>query len=187
MSEDQPSGALAGSRDILKQEVEVNMKTNGSSNQDIPYENTRSVGKEVNHSPVEEVSATIPTLDRKFPSRPSKNEGSHLESVPVTSIDVINTIRDSKSNENELLTSSTAIASEHANSQTDLIDLSYFEPPVPPQSVFRSERYPREHGESLNRLTKSDDLGSQFLVTHSRSDIAQQDFVEESGEGFPKF
>ncbi|KAK1397775.1 putative serine/threonine-protein kinase mkcB [Heracleum sosnowskyi] len=186
LSDDQPSGALIGLPDILNKEVEVNTKTDGTSNQDVEYENSQSMGKEVNYAPVQEASATIPTLDRKLPSRPSKIEGSHLESMPVTSPDV-NSIRDPKSNENELLTSSSAIASEHANSQTDLIDLSYLESPVPPQSVFRSERYPREEGESLNRLTKSDDHGSQFLVTHSRSDIAQQDSVEESGENLHYF
>ncbi|KAL8147084.1 hypothetical protein AgCh_004706 [Apium graveolens] len=187
LPDDQPSGALVGLQDILNKEVEVNKKTDGSSNQDIEYENSRSMGKEVNYSPVQEASATIPTLDKKLPLRPSKIEGSHLESVPVTSPDVIYSIRDPKSNENELLTSSSAIASEHANSQTDLIDLSYLEPPVPPQSVFRSERYPREQGESLNRLTKSDDLGSQFLVSHSRSDSAQQDSLEEFGENLHNF
>ncbi|KAL1815033.1 hypothetical protein DCAR_0519262 [Daucus carota subsp. sativus] len=182
LSEDHPSGALVGSQSILQKEVEVNMKTNGTSNKDIEQENLRPTGKEVNYSPVEESSASIPTLDTKLPSRPLINESSPLESVPVTSPDVTNPKRDPKMNENGLLTSTSAIATEHANSQTDLIDLSYLEPAVPPQSVFRSERYPREQGESLNRLTKSDDLGSQFLVTHSRSDIAQQDSVEESGE-----
>ncbi|WOG97945.1 hypothetical protein DCAR_0417286 [Daucus carota subsp. sativus] len=180
LSEDQPSGAL-GSQDMHKQEVEVNMNGDSSSNQDIEHE-TRSLGKDVDHFPVEEASAVIPKPERNFPLVPSKNEG-HLESLQVSSpLEVINPTRDSKSNDNELLTSSSAIASTNANSQTDLIDLSYLEPPLPPQSHFYSERYPREQAELLNRLTKSDDLGSQVLITHSCSDIAQQDSTEESSK-----
>ncbi|KAK1387924.1 putative serine/threonine-protein kinase mkcB [Heracleum sosnowskyi] len=181
LSEDQPSGAL-GSPDTHKQEVEVNMNGDSSSNQDIEHEIIRSMGKDVDHFPVEEVSAVVPTPERKSPLMPLKNEG-HLESLPVSSpLDVINPTQDSTSNDNELLTTSSAIASENANSQADLIDLSYLEPPLPPQSLFCSERYPREQAELLNRLTRSDDLGSQFLVPHSRSDIAQQDPIEGSGE-----
>ncbi|GJT19913.1 serine/threonine-protein kinase EDR1-like protein [Tanacetum coccineum] len=63
--------------------------------------------------------------------------------------------------------------------ESDLIDLSYLEPPVPPPRVYHSERIPRGQTE-LNRLTKSDDsLGSQFILTHSRSDVGPQEFISE--------
>ncbi|PWA99788.1 Phox/Bem1p [Artemisia annua] len=63
--------------------------------------------------------------------------------------------------------------------ESDLIDLSYLETPVPPPRIYHSERIPRGQTE-LNRLTKSDDsLGSQFILTHSRSDLGPQDFISE--------
>ncbi|KAI3441496.1 uncharacterized protein J3R85_002080 [Psidium guajava] len=52
--------------------------------------------------------------------------------------------------------------------------LTYVEPPVLPQRVYRSERIPREQAQLLSPLSKSDDsLGSQFMVSHSRLDLAQ--------------
>ncbi|XP_071730323.1 uncharacterized protein [Rutidosis leptorrhynchoides] len=69
-------------------------------------------------------------------------------------------------------------------SKSDLIDLSYLEAPVPPSRVYHSERIPRGQAE-LNRLTKSDDsLGSQFILTHSRSDVGPQEFTSESVKKF---
>ena len=42
---------------------------------------------------------------------------------------------------------------------------------------------PREQGELLNRLTKSDDsLNAQFLMSHSRLAVEQQETVAESSE-----
>jgi tRNA A-37 threonylcarbamoyl transferase component Bud32 len=73
---------------------------------------------------------------------------------------------------------------ENAHSALDLIDLSYLEPPpVPTQRVFHSLKIPRDQSESLSRLTKSDDsLGSQFILNHSRSDIAAHNLVKENTE-----
>ncbi|WOH07148.1 hypothetical protein DCAR_0626577 [Daucus carota subsp. sativus] len=85
-----------------------------------------------------------------------------------------------QSNDKELGTPSITVAPEEASSDSNLIDLSYLEPPV--QSHFRSERYPREQAESLNRLTKSDDsLGSQFLVPNSDlGKDSKTEFVDNS-------
>ncbi|XP_076933556.1 RAF-like serine/threonine-protein kinase 20 [Bidens hawaiensis] len=72
---------------------------------------------------------------------------------------------------------------------SDLIDLSYLEPPVAPPRVYHSERIPRGQAE-FNRLTKSDDsLGSQFILTHSRSDVGPQNqnpILEETSRSNPQ-
>ncbi|KAF3436988.1 hypothetical protein FNV43_RR19741 [Rhamnella rubrinervis] len=77
-------------------------------------------------------------------------------------------------------TASSAFAPGYGGSDSIAIDLSYFEQPVLPQRVYNSERIPREQGELLNRSSKSDDSrGSQFLISHSRSNISQQDPIAE--------
>ncbi|KAJ4915935.1 Protein kinase superfamily protein with octicosapeptide/Phox/Bem1p domain [Raphanus sativus] len=67
------------------------------------------------------------------------------------------------------------------DSESNLIDLDYPEPPLPPmRRVYGSERIPREQLEMLNRLSKSDD--SQFLMSHSQAITGQQDPAKQ-GEG----
>ncbi|KAJ0608709.1 putative protein kinase TKL-Pl-6 family [Helianthus annuus] len=66
---------------------------------------------------------------------------------------------------------------DNDGSGSDLIDLSYLEPPVAPPRVYHSERIPRGQVE-MNRLTKSDD-SSQFILTHSRSDMGPQNSISE--------
>ncbi|MFS7922352.1 putative protein kinase TKL-Pl-6 family [Helianthus anomalus] len=66
---------------------------------------------------------------------------------------------------------------DNDGSGSDLIDLSYLEPPVAPPRVYHSERIPRGQVE-MNRLTKSDD-SSQFILTHSRSDVGPQNSISE--------
>uniref|UniRef100_A0A164XUE8 Protein kinase domain-containing protein n=1 Tax=Daucus carota subsp. sativus TaxID=79200 RepID=A0A164XUE8_DAUCS len=177
LSKDQPAGALVGSPSMLKQEVKVNVRSDAPRNQETEYELIRSMGKYADRLPVKEASPIMPPLGTNS-SRSSKKEGSsHLKSVPVTSSYVNNPMRDLKASDKELLTSNSAIASKHVISHNDLIDLSCSEPPLPPQSLSHSDRYNREQGESLNRSTKSGDLGS-----HTRSNIRQQDSVEEPGK-----
>ncbi|KAJ0593694.1 putative protein kinase TKL-Pl-6 family [Helianthus annuus] len=66
---------------------------------------------------------------------------------------------------------------DNDGSGSDLIDLSYLEPLVAPPRVYHSERIPRGQVE-MNRLTKSDD-SSQFILTHSRSDMGPQNSISE--------
>ncbi|GER48111.1 kinase family protein [Striga asiatica] len=67
------------------------------------------------------------------------------------------------------------------NSESDLTDLSYFGSSLPPQRVFRSVWIPREQGESLSRISKSDDShNSQFLVNQSNNDDSQKDLFAVS-------
>ncbi|KAL2473959.1 uncharacterized protein Fot_49695 [Forsythia ovata] len=75
--------------------------------------------------------------------------------------------------DDQFYTSGKAFVPVHGDSEAYSNDFNY-EPAVPPQSLFRSERIPREQA-GLNRLSKSDDRsGSQFLTTHILSDVSQQ-------------
>lgn len=72
--------------------------------------------------------------------------------------------------------------SEHVHSEPNSVDLKPDELPAT-QRPYLSVNIPREQGELLNRLTKSDDsLNPQFLLSHSRPRVGQQDSVIESSE-----
>ncbi|KAK1367312.1 dual specificity protein kinase splB [Heracleum sosnowskyi] len=137
-----------------------------------------------------EVKGDYPSPQDYKHENSSESKIMHLKPVQPTSFDdTSDPAKAQQSKDKELYTPSITVAPEHA-SDSNLIDLSDLEPPV--QSHFRSERYPREHAESLNRLTKSDDsLGSQFLVTQSNSDLNKDSkiaFVENSqGENLDSY
>ncbi|KAF2309302.1 hypothetical protein GH714_001550 [Hevea brasiliensis] len=118
-------------------------------------------------------------------SLPSKNEGRYLEPEKVSSyVDAVNSLQVPKSSEDDQCsTSDGTFGPVHADSASNLIDLSYFEPPAPPQRVYCSERIPREQAELLNRLSKSDDsLGSQLLtsIAESVEKLHQSNFAPHS-------
>ncbi|GAB2286566.1 hypothetical protein Dimus_020962 [Dionaea muscipula] len=76
-----------------------------------------------------------------------------------------------------------SVSTEPANIESDAFDFNYLEPSMPPPRAYYSERRPREQAELLSRLSKSDDsLNSQFLMSHSRSNAGQQDFVAEPSD-----
>uniref|UniRef100_A0A5B7BBL6 Protein kinase domain-containing protein n=1 Tax=Davidia involucrata TaxID=16924 RepID=A0A5B7BBL6_DAVIN len=196
VTEMQPSSGLY-TQDPQMKVKEVKLNSDGSVQQEGECENIQPSKNDylvpsqphddslMDYFPVKEGSAVIPTIEGEFPSKPSKEEGRHQEPVRVPSpVNAVNPVQFPKSSDNECHTSGSAFAPGYANSESDPTDLSCLEPPVPPQRVFYSERIPREQAELLNRLSKSDDsLGSQFLMNHSRPDIAQQeDFVTESVE-----
>uniref|UniRef100_A0A2N9ELH7 Protein kinase domain-containing protein n=1 Tax=Fagus sylvatica TaxID=28930 RepID=A0A2N9ELH7_FAGSY len=136
----------------------------------------------IGNVPVEEAGATIAAPDGDLPLLSSKNEGKHQEPENVSSsVDAVNSMQEPKSSDDEhYSTSSSAFAPGYADSESSAIDLNYLEPPVPPQRFYYSERIPREQAELLNRLSKSDDShGSQFLISNSRSNTAQQDSITE--------
>ena len=136
----------------------------------------------IGNVPVEEAGATIAAPDGDLPFFSSKNEGKHQEPENVSSsVDAVNSMQEPKSSDDEhYSTSSSAFAPGYADSESSAIDLNYLEPPVPPQRFYYSERIPREQAELLNRLSKSDDShGSQFLISNSRSNMAQQDSITE--------
>ncbi|KAK8369351.1 hypothetical protein V6Z12_A01G106800 [Gossypium hirsutum] len=64
---------------------------------------------------------------------------------------------------------------EKVASSVDAVNEVLVPKQVPPHKVYYSERIPREQLDLLNRLSKSDDsLGSQLLLAHPQSDMAQQ-------------
>ncbi|XP_023737018.1 uncharacterized protein LOC111884952 [Lactuca sativa] len=115
-------------------------------------------------------------LEGKLPPKPKTNEEKHHEQVHVSSKAVT-------PNENDSCATNSVVGPD--NSGSDLIDLSYLEPPPPvvppvaPPRVYHSERIPRGPTE-FNRLTKSDDsLGSQFLVSQLQSDVDTSESIED--------
>lgn len=194
LTEEQPSNAVSV-QDLQPAGKEAKLKGDSSVRQEVEHENFKSPkndylvpsqqynGNVVNYFPAEDSSGIIPTAEGKYPLRPSINEERHQEPVHMSSAPgTVGRAKVPKSDDSDLYTSSSTFAPEYVNSGSDLIDLSYLEPPVPPPRVYHSERIPRGQSE-LNRLTKSDDsLGSQFLITHSRSDVGPQDFISESVE-----
>ncbi|KAL6313579.1 hypothetical protein AAG906_006947 [Vitis piasezkii] len=127
-----------------------------------------SDGEVMDRIPVEEALVSISSLDQF----PSENKGKHHKPVEISSsVDAMNQAQVPKSDYDHHPASSSPFAPVYANPGSGLMDLSYLEPPVLPQ----------RQAELLNRLSKSDDsLGSQFLISHSHSDIEKQDSVAES-------
>lgn len=138
------------------------------------FSSTLSNGNMKDFIPVVEASVVAPKLDREFPLLSSKNEENAKEPLRVMSLaDAINLAQVVKP-------SGDYYAGNHIAAEFSPIDMSYFEPSVSSQSVFRSERIPREQAELLCRLSKSDDShSSQFLMTHSPADISEQDLLAE--------
>lgn len=137
------------------------------------------------HFAVEETAVPVGVPRGDIPLFPAKSDGKHQEPQKVSPpVDSVSAVQIPKTNDDDLCsTSSSTLGPGHGDSETNPNDLSYLEPPVPPQRIYYSEKIPREQGDLLNRLSKSDDsLGSQFLISHSRSDIVQQDPVSESDE-----
>ncbi|XP_043703055.1 uncharacterized protein LOC122653178 [Telopea speciosissima] len=93
-----------------------------------------------------------------------------------------------KSNEDDHYhTSGGAFTAGYTESEGNQPEFGYLEPPLLPERnerIFRSERFPmREQAELLNRLSKSgDSFGSQFLMSHACSDLAQHDSVTEGSD-----
>ncbi|XAR56919.1 Non-specific serine/threonine protein kinase [Bertholletia excelsa] len=188
LTEGQPSVVLH-TRDTQMQVKELILKNDGSVEEEGGDENIQPSSKECHvpsqpldgnfrdHLQVEHASAVISAPSGELELQKSK--GSRHEAVQLSSPHcAINTMQVPKADDNVC---QTTIDSLPGNSDCDSMDLSYLESPVPPQRVFHSERKPREQAELLNRLSKSDDsLSTQFLINHSHSDVAQQDFNNES-------
>ncbi|KAL6542991.1 hypothetical protein OROHE_010511 [Orobanche hederae] len=132
---------------------------------------------------VEESSAMIPKLERDFSSKDPKGQGKSDEPLLLSNpLDAV-----TPSSGNEYFPPANAYAPELVNSESDPTDLSYFDSSLPPQRVFRSVWIPREQGESLSRISKSDDShNSQFLVNQSHTDSSRPDLVTPSVEKLQK-
>ncbi|XP_021651105.1 uncharacterized protein LOC110643153 isoform X2 [Hevea brasiliensis] len=162
---------------------EVKRKPDGSVQHEVGNEKTRPLEKAV---PVNKISVAV-AAQEDLHSLPSKNEGKRHESENVSSsVDAFNQVQISKLCEDDHCSpSSSTFGLSGADSVSNLIDFSYYEPSVPPQRVYYSERIPREQAEQMNRLSKSDDShGSLFLISHSHSDITEHKSITESAENF---
>ncbi|XP_021651119.2 uncharacterized protein LOC110643162 isoform X2 [Hevea brasiliensis] len=154
---------LHKSQILIKEEKR---KPDVSVQQEIEPEKTRPVEKTY-PVPVDEAPVGV-ALQGDLHSPPKKNEGRYQEPEKVSSsVDAVNSVQVPKSSEDDQCsTSDGTFGPVYADSASNLIDLSYPEPSVPPQRVYYSERIPREQAELLNRLSKSDDsLGSQLLTS----------------------
>ncbi|KAJ4975310.1 hypothetical protein NE237_000416 [Protea cynaroides] len=135
-----------------------------------------------NYIPSEEGSFATSVLEKVASPLSSKTNAKPKD--PVQSpmpLDAGNAANIMKSND---VTSGGAYIAEYSEFEGDQPEYGYLEPPVLPERnerIFRSERIPtREQAELLNRLSKSDDsFGSQFVMSHARSDLAQHDLVTE--------
>ncbi|KAH7528077.1 uncharacterized protein LOC107417903 [Ziziphus jujuba] len=136
-------------------------------------------GNLMNYFPVENATVAVTASEGGPHLLSSKNEVKYQEPDRVASSNnSVNPLQVPKSSEDDF--HSTTFAPGYGGSESIAIDLTYFEQPVIPQRVYNSERIPREQAELLNRSTKSDDShGSQFLISHSRSDVSQQDPIAE--------
>ncbi|XP_044505908.1 uncharacterized protein LOC123225758 [Mangifera indica] len=133
--------------------------------------------KVMKHFPVEEAAVPIVVPEG---SLPSKHEGRHQEPERVfPPVDAVNAVQVPKCSDDNLCSmASSTHGTAHGISESDQIDMSHLEPPAPPQRIYYSEMIPRQQAELLDRLSKSEDS----LISHSRSDIVQQDPISESNE-----
>ncbi|XP_037444750.1 uncharacterized protein LOC119313039 isoform X2 [Triticum dicoccoides] len=88
-------------------------------------------------------------------------------------------------NEDDRQSSGGAFASGCSEFESDMTDHGFTDPQPASGRTFHSERIPREQMESLNRLSKSDDSGAQFLIPQSQSGVARESIAEaaDSVEG----
>ncbi|XP_012087364.1 uncharacterized protein LOC105646171 isoform X2 [Jatropha curcas] len=158
---------------------DVKLKRDISVQHGIDLEKTRSVEK-VYATSVDETVAVAAQGD--FHSLPLKNDVKHQQAENVSpSVDAIHQVQVPKPCEDDQCSISSGLGC--ADSGSNLIDLSYLESSAPPQRVYYSERIPREQADLMNRLSKSEDShGSQFLLSHSHSDITEQTSITESSE-----
>ncbi|XVF33819.1 hypothetical protein REPUB_Repub18cG0003500 [Reevesia pubescens] len=175
--------------------IELKQKPDGSGHQDNdlekhhPLETDHMVssqphdGKVVLHFPLDEVPVSVVSEDVPFFT--SKNEAKNQENEKVaSSVDAVNQVLAPKSGIDDYHSTCSGVFGQgSADSDSNPTDLSYLDPLVPPHKVYYSERIPREQLDLLNRLSKSDDsLGSQLLLSHPQSSVAQQDPTTETVE-----
>ncbi|KAL2331026.1 hypothetical protein Fmac_018607 [Flemingia macrophylla] len=132
-----------------------------------------------------EASVTDAISEGHQPALPSKNKGSHQQPEDASSfISCKNPTQTPKSGEDDSYATSTdAFSRAHVDSESNVIDFSYLEPPALPNRVYYSERIPREQADLLNRSTKSDDAyGSHLLMSDLLSDFDQKNSVTESSD-----
>ncbi|KAK9267395.1 hypothetical protein L1049_009820 [Liquidambar formosana] len=137
--------------------------------------------------PREELSVANSAADIGATLLPTRSNKKQQEPVQNSmSPEAVNEGKTNKDDEDDIFyTSAGAFTPGYGDSEASSTDFSYHESPAIPQRVFHSERIPREQAE-LSRLSKSDDsFGSQFLITHARSNPSQSimESVDKSHDG----
>ncbi|KAL0867371.1 hypothetical protein Bca101_046489 [Brassica carinata] len=133
-----------------------------------------------NQNQVREVSAATATPSQEAHLLPPRSDAK--QNAPPKP----DTYRDAgrvplSGNEDQIPTSNGTCGLVHNDSESNLIDLNYPEPVQTPPNVYHSERIPRGQLEVLNRVSKSDgSLDSQFLMSQSQTNTAQQDAAKEA-------
>ncbi|KAL3583941.1 hypothetical protein D5086_015002 [Populus alba] len=164
---------------------EVKPRPAGSIQQEIDPGKTHPIEK-VYPAPVDEVLATAVVPEGDIRTVPSKHGGKHQEPKKVSSYaDDVNQVQAPKSWEDDQHSATSGASGPgNADSASNPIDLSYLELSIP-QRAYYSERIPRGQAELLNRFSKSDDsLGIQLLITHSCSDVTENNPITKSVENF---
>lgn len=117
------------------------------------------------------ISAAADTETHVQTTGSEKSQDSVRSSVPLDNVKEANMQKIDV--DDQFYTYGKAFMPVHGESEAYSNDLNC-EAAALPQSLFHSERIPREQA-GLNRLSKSDDRsGSQFLMTPARSDVSQQ-------------
>lgn len=139
---------------------------------------------------LENLSTPVPHNDL------SVSNSTHLEVPPASSAqegrtsflqpsDSGKSLEPRELNEDDRQSSGGAFASGCSEFESDMTDHGFTDPQPASGRTFHSERIPREQMESLNRLSKSDDSGAQFLMPQSQSGAARESIAEaaDSVEG----
>ncbi|XP_050222955.1 uncharacterized protein LOC126673046 [Mercurialis annua] len=161
LNDRQPSTNFQGLYSQVLQKEEK-LKPDGSLKLEVDSEKSHPLK---NKYPIPMDEASLAAGQGDLHSLHSKNEGQCQETDKVSSsADAVNLVQGLNSREDDQCPATDGIlGTSCAGSDSNLIDLSYLEPSVPPR-VYYSERIPREQLELLNRLSKSDDsFGSQLL------------------------
>lgn len=150
-----------------------------------PFASTPLPPTTTKHIPTEGLSSAISVPEKGVSFFDSKSKAMQEEPVRVLlPSDAVNSGQTHKSNDGDhgnIFSGATNVG--YTGSEADSTDFGY--EPGPPQRVFHSERVPHKHAEPelQNRLSKSDDnFGSQFLLSHSRSGMSQQESITETGD-----
>ncbi|KAL2897174.1 putative serine/threonine-protein kinase SIS8 [Bienertia sinuspersici] len=154
-----------------------------STNQQKITEAQPHQGDKKGNLPAEEESGSTVNsgLVKDFSDLPPKSEKRHQEHILTSSSDAVHVPRVSEPiNPDSSHPFDYAYPSEHAHSEPNSLNMNHTELPAT-QRPYLSVNIPREQGELLSRLTKSDDsLNSQFLMSHSQTSAGQQDLVTTS-------
>ncbi|KAE9592817.1 putative protein kinase TKL-Pl-6 family [Lupinus albus] len=125
-----------------------------------------------------EALATVSVSEGNHPALPSQNK-SKLQASEHNSLSVntVNPILIPKYGEENLYDTP-------SDAESNLMDLSFLEPPPLPNRVYYSERIPREQADLLNRSVKSEDArDSHLLMSDLLSDFNQNNSVTEYSGG----